>query len=142
MEAVTQRRPVASAEVLATPHGSAIAGWEQLTIELSAGPAGLRHVMVVLDGSGRPISACDTVLYCRPLQSPAAAVEGGDEIVFYQESIGGRIEADGSFRGTRWQTEGVERAEVGESKLESSPSQPSESEIAGIKALVAEVMRR
>src|SRR5688500_5756145 len=42
-DAVVSRKPVASPEILATPEGAAIAGWEQLTIELSAGAVGLRH---------------------------------------------------------------------------------------------------
>lgn len=129
LDSVPSRKPVAPPEILATPHGAAIAGWEQLTVELSAGSAGLRHVLVVLDAAGQPISAGDTVLY-------------SSTVHFYQESIGGRIEQDGTFRGTRWRTVGVESEEGSEPRLESTRSEPTATEIAGIKALVAELLRR
>ena len=128
--AIVQRKPVGTPELLASPEGAAIAGWEQLSVELSAGADGLRHVLVVLDGSGLPISAGDTVVYC----------VGRDT---RHENIGGRLEADGTFRGTRWTTIGVAPAEEGdEPELRSTPSEPSPEEIRGIKALVADVMRR
>jgi len=141
-DAVLLRKPVASPEILATPHGSAIAGWEQLTIELTAGAAGLRHILVVLDTTGQPISAGDTVLYQRRRASQPHATSAGGDTEFYQESVGGRIEQDGSFRGTRWRTVGVEKAGSDEPQLESTPCEPSEADVVGIKALVAEVMRR
>lgn len=141
-DAVLLRKPVASPEILATPEGAAIAAWEQLTIELSAGAAGLRHIMVVLDATGQPISAGDTVLYQRKRASQPDAAGAGGDTEFYQESVGGRIEQDGSFRGTRWRTVGVERSDSDEPQLESTPGAPSEADVIGIKALVAEVMRR
>jgi len=129
-DAVVKRQPVGSPEILASPEGAAIAGWESLTVEMSAGAAGLRHVTVTLDAAGRPISAGDTVLYR----------DGGQ---VRQESIGGRIEDDGTFNGTRWRTTGVEGSEdEDEPELVSTPSAPSPDEVEGIKALVAEVMRR
>ena len=146
LDSVLSRKPVASPEVLATPHGAAIAGWEQLTVELSAGSAGLRHVMLVLDVAGQPIAVSDTVLYrstiprAREGADPASAIEY--DIGFTQESIGGRIEQDGSFRGTRWRTVGVETGEESEPRLESTPSEPSATDVAGIRALVAELLRR
>ncbi|HUP94141.1 MAG TPA: hypothetical protein VM164_04480 [Burkholderiales bacterium] len=136
------RKPVGSPEILATPEGAAIAGWEQLTIELSAGAAGLRHIMVVLDATGQAISAGDTVLYQRKRASQRDATGAGDDTEFYQESVGGRIEPDGSFRGTRWRTVGLDKADSDEPQLESTPSAPTEADVIGIKALVAEVMRR
>ena len=141
-DAVLLRKPVASPEILATPHGSAIAGWEQLTIELTAGAAGLRHILVVLDGTGQPISAGDTVLYQRRRASQPDAAGAGGDTEFYQESVGGRIEQDGSFRGTRWRTVGVEEAGSDEPQLESTPCEPSEADVIGIKVLGAEVVRR
>jgi hypothetical protein len=128
-DAVVRRQPVSTPEVLASPAGAAIAGWEQITVELSAGASGLRHVLVVLDASGRPISAGDTVLYCN-----------GPEI--RQESLGGRLEDDGTFRGTRWRTVGVEEPGSEEDpQLLSTPSQPTPDEVEGVKALVAQVLR-
>ncbi len=129
-DAAVQRRPVGTPELLASPEGAAIAGWESLTVEMSAGVAGLRHVMVTLDASGLPISAGDTVVYC-----------AGKDI--RHENIGGRLESDGTFRGTRWTSVGVAPEDGdAEPELQSTPSQPSAAEVLGLKALVAEVMRR
>lgn len=114
-EVIPRRQSVASPAVLATPEGAAIAGWEQLTVELSAGRAGLRHAMVVLDATGQPISASDTVLYrlevprTSHVGEPLSPIENA--LAFSQESVGGRIEPDGTFRGTRWHTVGVETVE-------------------------------
>jgi hypothetical protein len=140
-DVVLRRQPVAPPEILATPEGAAIAGWEQLTVELSAGAAGLRHVMVVLDATGRPISANDTVLYRRPLPSPDAATGAGD-VESCQQSLGGRIEQDGSFRGTRWDSSYVEKADGSEPRIEPVSSVPTAAHVAGIEALVADILRR
>jgi hypothetical protein len=131
--ATVQRRPVASPEILATPEGAAIAGWDQLTVELSAGAAGLRHVLVVVDAGGQVLSASDTVLYCRE-------VPGGGEVEIRQESVGGRFEPDGAFRGTRWTSVAMEAAGRETPALESSPSVPSAEDVARIRALVAAVV--
>ena len=140
-EAVVRRQPVASPEILATPEGAAIAGWEQLIVELSAGAAGLRVVMVVLDATGRPISASDLVLY---RSEPGAGRAGGSPSMteVRQHSVGGRLEADGTFRGTRWLTVGVEGVDEDEPRLESTKSEPSTADVAGLTALVADLVRR
>src|ERR1043166_386661 len=133
-EAVLHRKPVAPPEGLAKPEGAAIAGWEQLTIELSAGSAGLRHILVVLDASGRPISAGDTVLYCleKWRTDPAADAQGTPPryVEILKESVGGRMEPDGTFNGTRWRTVGIETDEEEEPQLESTPSTPSATDMA------------
>jgi hypothetical protein len=145
-DVIVRRRPVGSPEVLATPEGAAIAGWEQLTIELSAGLAGLRHVLVVLDADGQPISASDTVLYRIEVSKTDQDADTSTESVlsaeFYHESIGGRFETDGTFRGTRWRTVGEDYSDGSEPKMESTPSEPSAEDIVDIKALVSEIMRR
>ena len=144
-ELIVQRKPVAPPEILSKPDGAAIAGWEQLTIELSAGLAGLRHVLVVLDANGQPISASDHVLYWSEVSKTdqnADTSSGALHAEFYQESIGGRFESDGTFRGTRWQTVGEDHRDGSEPKMESTPSEPSAADIAGLKALVAEIIRR
>jgi hypothetical protein len=134
---VPQRKPVAPPEVLAMPEGAAIAGWEQLSVDLSAGAAGLRVVLVVLDETGRPISASDMVMYC------AEVTEGAETATeFRHESVGGRLEADGSFRGTRWYTVNIESADEHVYMKESTPSQPSEADVAALNVLVAEMLRR
>jgi hypothetical protein len=133
--ATVRRQRVAAAEILATPEGAAIAGWEQLTVELSAGAAGLRHVLVVLDATGRPISASDAILYRREFP-------GRSEVEIRQESVGGRLEADGTFRGTRWSAVGVETPDADEPQMESLPSTPGPDDVAALERLVADVLRR
>jgi hypothetical protein len=137
-DAVVRQGPVASPEVLATSEGAAIAGWEQLTVELSAGMSGLRLVLVVLDAAGRLLSASDTVLYRRDTRE----TPGRDEVEVRQESLGGRFEPDGTFRGTRWASVGVESAARDAPAPESTPSAPTADDIARIKALVADVLAR
>lgn len=132
-DAVVKRRPVLPPEVAAKPEGAAIAGWEQLTVELADACRGMRHLLVVLDASGRAISASDLVMY---------RAELGGEVVFFQESVGGRLEEDGSFRGTRWRTLGLDSPRDEEAKLEGSPSPPTESEAQALKGLVAEIVKR
>ena len=132
-DAVVKRRPVAPPEITGKPEGAAIAGWEQLTVELSAAGRGMRHLLVVLDAQGTPISANDMVMY---------SAELGGEHVFFQENVGGRLETDGSFRGTRWRTLGVEGPKDEEARLDASPSQPTAAEVEALKALVAEILRR
>ena len=59
------------------------------------------------------------------------------------ESVGGRLEADGRFLGTRWRTVSLQReSEEEATQLESTPSAPSDADVAAIKALVAEIVRR
>ena len=145
-DALVRRQSVGSPEVLATPEGAAIAGWEQLTVELSAGIAGLRHVLVVLDATGQPISASDHVLYWSEVSKTDKNADtssgSAPHAEFYQESIGGRFETDGTFRGTHWQTLGEDYGDGSEPKMNSTPSEPSAEDIAGIKALVAEIIKR
>ena len=78
----------------------------------------------------RPISASDMVFY----RTGPAEIR--------QESVGGRFEADGSFRGTRWLTAGPEPADDEPPDWESTPSEPSAADIAALRALVDEMLRR
>jgi hypothetical protein len=132
---------VGSPEVLAAPEGAAIAGWEQLTLLLSAGPAGLRAILVVLDEAGQVISASDMVLY-RSAPSPVTDSPEPSSAFMRQQSIGGRFEPDGTFQGTSWQTEGPEPVEDEAPNWVSTPSEPTEEDVAALRTLVAEVMRR
>jgi len=130
--AVVQRKPVLSAELAGKPESAAVAGWQSLTVELSAGAGGLRHVMVTLDGSGAPISAGDWVLYC-----------SGNPVQYVHENVGGRIQPDGSFLGTRWRSVAVEVAGQEEPEVkETASSAPTPEDVAAIQALVKEVLRR
>ena len=132
-ETVPERKPVGSAELLASPLGRSIAGWEQLSVNLSAGAAGLRSVLVVLDGTGALLSASDAVLY-----------RTGDDArgTILQLSVGGRFEPDGSFHGTRWHSVAVEREGEEDPEWESTPSSPSSEDVEALRAVVTEVIRR
>jgi len=95
-DAVPRRAPIASPGILASPEGAAVAGWENITLDLSAGCDGLRVVMVTVDAAGQPLSASDHVMFRSEIGSgPDAVVE------FRHESVGGRLEPDGTFLGTR-----------------------------------------
>ena len=132
-DAVVKRRPVLPPEIAAKPESAAIAGWEQLTVELADACRGMRHLLVVLDAQGRAISASDMVMY---------RAELAGEVVFFQETVGGRLEEDGSFRGTRWRTLGLDSSRDEEAKLEASPSTPTHEEAERLKGLVAEIIKR
>ncbi len=131
-EAKPRRRPVASPEVLRTEAGAAIAGWTELILELTAGPAGMRVVLVVCDAQGRPIGASDMV-YHRSAGTP---------VELRQESLGGRLELDGTFRGTRWRSVALEPVQGSAAQWESTPSEPGPDDVAGLRALVADLLRR
>ena len=136
--AVVERKPVASAEQLATGTAGAIAGWESLSVNLSDGPAGLRHVLVTLDETGKLLSAGDNVLFSRIEHR-----DGVEVIVYDHESIGGRYEDDGSFRGTCWVSQSEQRDDSDEATvLSSTPSPPLPEHVAALTRIVAEVMRR
>ena len=132
-DAVPVRQPVASAEV---------PGWDQLVVHLSAGGAGLRNILVVLDSDGTLLSASDAVLYrTRPNASPGSGT-GRDASTILQMSVGGRFEPDGSFHGTRWHSVALERGGEEELEWESTPSSPSEEDVEGLRNLVAELIER
>ena len=135
--AAPRRTPVTSPEVLASPVGAAIAGWENLGLELSAGAAGLRLLHVLLDQTGQPISASDHVLFRSPHPTELSAPPQIE-----QESIGGRLEPDGSFRGTCWHVVGPEPPDGEDPQWTMTPRAPTDAEIAALRALVAELLRR
>ena len=136
-EAVPRRRPVLSTELAHTEHAHAIAGWDSLIIDLSDPSYGLRAVHVVLDADDRPISASDHVLFRFSDEAPA-----GMPVRMKQESVGGRLEADGSFHGTHWDVSGLEPEGDEEPQWESTPRAPTDDETARLKALVADVLKR
>jgi hypothetical protein len=129
------RRPVMAPGSLRSQDGAPVTDWETLTIELFDGNSGLRHVLVTLDGRGRAISASDLVLYRRGLDDGRVEVR--------TESIGGRIESDGRFFGTRWTSIGYEtRALDHDIGIESTPAAPSDHDVDQLLALVKEVQKR
>ncbi len=141
-DAVPRRQPVAPPEVLASPTGWAVAGWEQLALYLSAGLTGSRMILVILDGEGALLSASDAVLYRMGLSGGLPPSECDAPVMIRQESVGGRFEPDGSFRGTRWHSITVDSVGDEEPERESTPSEPSPDDVAGLRVVVAEMIRR
>lgn len=141
-DTVPRRQPVASAEVLAGPTGWAVAGWEQLVLDLSAGADGMRTILVVLDASGTLLSASDAVLYRTGPSGGSPPGDGDAPAMILQLSVGGRFEDDGSFHGTRWHSVAVERGGDVEPEWESTPSEPSPDDVDGLRTVVAELIRR
>jgi hypothetical protein len=136
--AVIERKPVASPESIAKGEADAIAGWDSITVNLSEPLVGMRNVLITLDANETLLSASDSVLFQRTEQ------RGRDEVTIYdQENLGGRFEADGSFRGTRW----VSRTEqIGDDDEHAHttqlPSPPSAADVAALRALVDAVLTR
>jgi hypothetical protein len=136
-DVIPLRKPVAPPEVLATAHGAAIAGWQNLSLDLPAGTAGLRHLLIVLDETGRPIAASDHVfIHWEDPSDPSGPWQ------MRQESIGGRLEEDGRFLGTCWTITGPEPRDDEPPAWESIPRQPSDEEAAVLMGLVAEIVAR
>jgi hypothetical protein len=116
--------------------GEVIEGWESLSILLSAVEHGMRHVMVTLDGAGRPLSAQDWVM--------VQTFDGAGGVTSVHETVGGRLEPDGRFLGTRWRTVTFERPDSNDEveRREAVPSPPSPEDVAAIHALVRELLAR
>lgn len=136
-DARPERKPVAPPEVAASATGAAIAGWENLSLNLSAGAHGLRHLLVVLDENGRAIAVSDHV-YLRWDEPDDASGRGR----MRQESIGGRLEADGRFLGTCWTVAGPEPRGDEEPAWEYTPRGPTDEEVSRLQVLVAELVAR
>ncbi len=129
-DAVPRRKPVAPPELAAATDVSPIAGWNDLVVDLSDPQNGGRIVHVVVDAEDRPISASDHVLF----RLPNARMR--------QESVGGRIEADGTFNGTHWDVEGVEPERDEEPNWDARKRAPTADEIAALLNIVAEIVHR
>ena len=135
-DAAPTRKPVGTPDVLASPEGAAIAGWSQLTLHLAAGQAGLRILLVVLEAAARPVAASDHVLFWSPGEG------GSDPRRIRQESIGGSLAADGSFRGTCWLVTGPEPENDEPPQWDSTSRHPTAAESAALCALAAELVAR
>jgi hypothetical protein len=137
-EALVERKPVASPELVASGKADAIAGWDSITVNLSDMPAGLRHVQITLDGDDKLLSASDLVLFHREEQRGRQVVT-----IYDQENVGGRFDDDGTFRGTRWLTR---TEQIGDDDAHahttSLPSPPSEHDVASLRTLVDAVIKR
>ena len=147
-DASPQRRAVAPPELLDRPEGKAIEGWDQLVVELPAGDAGLRIILVVLDAEDTVISASDAVLHRVELDAMGAevsdrhVVKHGGAIEYRHESLGGRFEHDGSFHGARWRVVTADQGDEDTPPLDSSSCAPSDDDLSALHALVREIVRR
>jgi hypothetical protein len=136
-DATPRREPIVPPEILARPEGAAVAGWDKITLDLSAGCDGMRMVMVTVDAAGQPLSASDHVVFRSEIGS------GRDVMVeFRHESVGGRLEPDGTFLGTRWSTVSTQTPDGKDLSSQSTSSHPSAEDEAAIRALGAELIRR
>ena len=134
---MVERKPVASPELVASGKADAIAGWDSVSVNLSD-VAGLRHILITLDANDRLLSASDLVLFQR------TEPRGRDVVTIYdQETVGGRYEEDGSFRGTRWVTH---TEQIGDDEAHahttSLPSPPPAADVAALRAAVDAVLKR
>jgi hypothetical protein len=137
-DAVVESKPVASPELAATTDISPIAGWRQVTCLMSAGKAGLRHLLVGLDATGRPITAGDHVMTCESVVGEPSLTR------FVHESVGGRLEEDGSFNGTyhRMVVVRPNNSDEDHEPIESHSRPPTIDEVVALKSIVAALLTR
>jgi len=135
-----QRKPVASAEQLAQGTAGPIAGWQSITVYLSEPAYGLRHVQITLDENGQLLAGGDHVMFVRE-----TTPDGLEATLTDHESVGGRFEPDGSFRGTYWKTT-LESPADGNDETSTTRSAehrpPSEDEVAALRRIIADVLNR
>ena len=134
-----ERGPVASAEQLAQGTAGPIAGWQSVRVNLSEPAHGLRHVQITLDEHGQLLSGGDHVMFVRE------TTPDGEATLTEHESVGGRFEPDGSFRGTYWKMT-LESSPDGDGDASVTRSsenrQPSADEIAALRRLITDVLSR
>ena len=137
-EAMAQRKPVASAAQLEDGTAGPIAGWQSVTVNLSEPEYGLRHVQITLDANGALLAAGDHVMFVRNTTPDGVAT------ITDHESIGGRFEDDGSFRGTHWNSRLESRGVNEEDSVTTSASNrpPTEDEIVTLRRLVEAVLAK
>ena len=135
-DAMAQRKPVASAAQLQDGTAGPIAGWQSVTVNLSEPEYGLRHVQITLDAQGTLLAASDHVMFVRE------TTPDGEATITDHESIGGRFEHDGSFRGTYWNSRLESRGVNDEDSVTTGASNrpPTEDEIVTLSRLVEGVL--
>ena len=130
------RKPVASLQQIETGTAGPIAGWQNVTVNLSAPEFGLRHVQITLDETGTLLAASDHVMFVRETNGDLATLTD-------HESIGGRFEDDGSFRGTCWKTRLRRNADSDDSETVSAERfAPTAKQIASLRRIVDDVLKR
>ena len=136
-DAAVERKPVASPELIASGKADPIAGWDSVSVHLSD-VAGVRHVLITIDANDQLLSASDMVLFQRSEQRGKAVMT-----IYDQENVGGRVEEDGSFRGTRWVTHTEQIGDDDEhAHTTSLPSPPSPADVTSLRAIVDAVLKR
>lgn len=138
--AAVERKPVASAQQIAQGTAGPIDGWESVTVNLSEPAFGLRHVQITLDAAGELLAAGDHVMVVRE-----TTPDGSEVLLSDHESIGGRFESDGSFRGTHWLTtiEGsADGADESNVARRANHRPPTDDEIAALRLIIADVLDR
>jgi len=137
-DAVVNRKPVASAAQLAAGTAGPIAGWQSITVNLSEPEFGLRHVQITLDEHGRLPAGSDSVMFVRQVNDQDEAT------ITDHESVGGRFEVDGSFRGTHWNSRLESSGGNDEDSVTTASANrsPTEDEIARLRRLVEDVLAR
>ena len=137
-DVMPERKPVASAEQIAQGTAGPIAGWENVSINLSDPGLGLRHLQLTLDASGALIAAGDHVMLIRETTPDGSEVTLSDH-----ESVGGRYEADGSFNGTRWHSRLITiPGSDDDPESHATSSIPSAEDVAALRALAGEMLSR
>lgn len=127
-EAHSVRQPVLSDHLKAVNSGSEIAGWTSLALHLSAPGIGLRVVLATFDARGELLSASDLVH-----RRASGRLE--------QQSIGGRFEVDGTFRGTRWAGTAGDLPDLETADWDLKSSEPAAEQGERLRALVEELKR-
>ena len=138
-DAKPQRKPVASAEMLANGTAGPIAGWVSVSVHLSEPQYGLRHILITLDENGQLLSGSDLVMFVREVTADDVAT------LTDHESVGGRFEKDGSFMGTHWKMtlESDPSGDDEKSVTRSSEKRtPTEAEVASLRQIIADVLSR
>jgi hypothetical protein len=137
-ETTAQRQPVASEAQLEEGTAGPIAGWQSVTVNFSEPEYGLRHVQITLDEHGKLLAASDHVMFVRE------TTPDGDATITDHESIGGRFEHDGSFRGTRWNSRLESRGVNDEDLVTTGASRrlPTENEIVTLRRIVEDVLAK
>jgi hypothetical protein len=136
-DAVVVRKPVASPQQIAAGTAGPIAGWQNVTVYLSEPALGVRHVQVTLDANGVLLAGNDHVMFIRH------SAPDGSATLTDHESVGGRFETDGSFRGTHWKATleggGDEETSVTRS---AEHREPTPAEVEALRRLIDALLRR
>ena len=134
-----ERKPVASAQQIASGTAGPIAGWVSVSVNLSEPDYGLRHILITLDENGQLLSGGDHVMFVRETTPDDVAT------LTEHESVGGRFEKNGSFLGTysKMLLESSPDGDDEQSVVRSSEKRaPTEEEIAALRRIIDDVLSR